>query len=142
MVASSGWWGRSPRVVATKHGTRRAWQKSARRGRERVEKRRSRGDPRDFHGMLIGGGHRRPLKLITVHSQRIVRHVPAGEGEDHGVSHVQQGNSSLPRQHPRRGRRHRPRGRRRRVPRPRRPLRLRQVDHPAHARGPRRGQLG
>ena len=40
------------------------------------------------------------------------------------------------------GRRPLARDRRRRVPRPRRPVRLRQVDEPAHARGARGGRLG
>ena len=58
----------------------------------------------------------------------------------HGNSHVRQGNPALPGHRQARGRQAQPRHRGRRVPRPRRPLRLRQVHLPAHARRPRGGQ--
>ena len=79
----------------------------------------------------------------TIHSLRIVRHVPAGEGEAepwHLSLSTRQPAST--RGHPPRRRQARPRGRRRRVPRPGRPVRLRQVHLAAHARRPRRGQRG
>ena len=87
--------------------------------------------------VMLNGAHH-------FHSLRIVRHVPAGEGEQysHGNSHVRQGNPPLSRIDPPSGRQDRPRGRRRRVPRSGRPLRLREVHRSAHARRPRRGQRG
>ncbi len=76
--------------------------------------------------------------------QRIVRHVPAGEGRliSHGHSQVRQCLAHLSRQRQALGGQAQHRHRGRRVPRLRRPLRLWQVHQPAHARRPRGGQRG
>ena len=60
---------------------------------------------------------------------------PAQKGS-HVRHHLRPGHARLPRRDPPVGRRARPDDRRRRVPGPRRPVGLRQVDRPAHARRP------
>ncbi len=69
-------------------------------------------------------GRRRPsgAPRATLHYGSSGTYLPVKEGSNaHGVRHLRQGNPSLPRRHPPRGRLPRPGRRRRRVPRPRRP---------------------
>ena len=118
------------------HGHAPTWHRSTRTSTVRANP--HAGCPRRLRRQRFSVRMTRCVRTFT----RIVRHVPAGERKylHHGYGHVRQGHPDLPGHPTPRGRPARPRDRRRRVPRPGRPLRLRQVHQPAHARRPRGGR--